>query len=248
MPQRFLRPGIRTSEHWNQASFLSQSLFIAILTLVDDFGRYDGRAMLLHGECFVLRDDVKPVQTATALTELDNRGLIQLYEVDGKKYLQVLHWQERSRSQESKFPPPPGIPLRNPAESYGPQRNPASLALALALAPAPAPAITSSFIVPDAASAALKDRFEKWMDCRRTQGKKPKDWNAMFAEQFEWLSNFSEDVKIEILSQSIRNNYQGLFEPKGHNGTHQRTPTESRRNIGTSNEGKSAQYRGVGRI
>lgn len=242
MPQRFLRPGIRTSERWNQASFLSQSLFISILTLVDDFGRYDGRAMLLHGECFVLRDDVKPAQTATALTELDNRGLIQLYEIDGKKYLQVLHWQERARSQESKFPPPPSIPLRNPAESCGPLRNPASLAIVSAIA------ITSSFIVPDAASAALKDRFDKWMECRRAQGKKPKDWATMFSEQFEWLLKFPENIQIDILSQSIRNNYQGLFEPKGQNGTHQRPPAESRRNVGTSNEGRSSQYAGVGRI
>lgn len=32
------------------------------------------------------------------------------------------------------------------------------------------------------------------------------------------------------------------------NGTHQKSNTESRRNIGTTNEGKSAQYKGVGRL
>lgn len=35
---------------------------------------------------------------------------------------------------------------------------------------------------------------------------------------------------------------------KRKNGTHQGNTTESRRNVGTANEGKSAQYKGVGRL
>src|SRR4051794_12930640 len=98
MPQRFLRPGIRTSATWNSTSFAAQGLYVSILTLVDDFGRYDGRAALLHGECFALRNDVKPQRTAALLQELHEVGLIQLYQHEGKDYLQVLRWQERSRT------------------------------------------------------------------------------------------------------------------------------------------------------
>lgn len=122
MPQRFLRPGIRTSGTWNRASFAAQSLYVSILTLVDDFGRYDGRAALIHGECFSLRNPaerINPHRTGTLLRELDEVGLIQLYEHEGKEYLQVLRWEERSRSERSKYPTPPERILRNPAESCG---------------------------------------------------------------------------------------------------------------------------------
>ena len=116
MPQRFLRPDIRTSQRWNETSFGAQSLYVGLLTLVDDFGRYDGRSKLIHGEVFILRDDVKPQQTAAWLKELDRRDLVQLYEVEGKFYLQISRWKERTRSESSKFPAPP---LRNPAEYCG---------------------------------------------------------------------------------------------------------------------------------
>ncbi len=121
MPQRFLRPEIRTSERWNETSFGAQSLYVGLMTLVDDFGRYDGRAKLIHGEVFILRSDVKPQQTAAWLNELHERDLIQLFEIAGKMFLQISRWKERSRSETSRFPAPGPRescePLRNPAES-----------------------------------------------------------------------------------------------------------------------------------
>ncbi len=125
MPQRFLRPGIRTSAAWNHASFPAQSLYVAIMTLVDDWGRYDGRPALLHGECFSLRDDIKPQRTAALLTELHQVGLIRLYEIDGKAYLQVEKWSERVRGSKSRFPDPP---QESAAFRSIPQEKDASLA------------------------------------------------------------------------------------------------------------------------
>lgn len=106
MPQRFLRPGITTSDSWNAVSFRAQSFYIRILTLVDDYGRYDGRAAILHGQCFALRNDVKPQDSAADGRELENAGLIQFYEVGGKKFLRITKWGERVRNS-SKFPEPP---------------------------------------------------------------------------------------------------------------------------------------------
>jgi hypothetical protein len=106
MPQRFLRPGITTSEAWNRASWFEQSFFIRLLTLVDDEGRYDGRIPILHAHCFALRSDVTPQQTAAARSALLSLGLIGVYTVDGKEYLQVAKWQERVRTR-SKWPASP---------------------------------------------------------------------------------------------------------------------------------------------
>ena len=68
----------------------------------------------------------------------------------------------------------------------------------------------------------VRGRFQEWVKVRKVMGKKPKDWEAMFSEQAEWLSGFSESDQIEILSASIRNNWQGLFPPK-QQANHKRT-------------------------
>lgn len=104
MPQRFLRPAIRNSQRWNSVEWLEQSLYIRILTLVDDFGRYDGRASVIHGESFSIWNELHPNKPVTikdicsALQQLVASQLVEIYEVDGKKVLQVTQWQERIRT------------------------------------------------------------------------------------------------------------------------------------------------------
>ena len=48
----------------------------------------------------------------------------------------------------------------------------------------------------------------------RMKMKKCKDWRALFAKQLEWLRPMNADDRIEIISQSMRNGWQGLFERK----------------------------------
>lgn len=111
MPQRFLRPGIITSERFNSVPHDAGNLFIRLLTLVDDFGRYDGRASVICGNCFSVWNELNPadcrdlLQVARMLQQLAAKRLIELYEVEGKKVLQVLQWQERIREGcKSKWP------------------------------------------------------------------------------------------------------------------------------------------------
>src|SRR5579872_5815259 len=105
MPQRFLRPSIRQSKRWNRVSWFAQSLYMRLLTLVDDFARYDADPELLRSECFPYGDpDGKPIQVTTvdaALTTLAVKDMLLLYEKDGNKYLQLTRWQERNRSEHS---------------------------------------------------------------------------------------------------------------------------------------------------
>lgn len=132
MPQRFLRPGITNSDAWNSVSFEAQSLYIRILTLVDDFGRYDGRVPVLHGQCFALRPEIKAQRTAGFRSELQAAGLIDVYAVDGKDFLQITKWSERARGDKSKYPDKPtltesaDIPQDSAAERSVAQRKDAS--------------------------------------------------------------------------------------------------------------------------
>lgn len=103
MPQRFLRPGITNSPLWNAVDHVTGNLFIRLLTLVDDYGRTDGRTSVIFGQCFSVWNElqpkkcIKPQQVAAMLDELARVGLIDLYEVDGKRVLQIHQWQERIR-------------------------------------------------------------------------------------------------------------------------------------------------------
>lgn len=140
MPQRFLRPGITTSDAWNSVSFEAQSFYIRLLTLVDDFGRYDGRVPILHGQCFALRSDITLKRTAALRSELHDANLIHVYDVDSKEFIKIERWAERTRSEHSKFPDPPER-TANPQESAAegskktlPSPSPSSPPLANAIA------------------------------------------------------------------------------------------------------------------
>jgi hypothetical protein len=143
MPQRFLRPGIRTSPRWNSVSHEAHTLYIAILTLVDDYGRYDGRASVLWAEAFAVwneqnpRNVVDPQRTVVLCQELDVAKLIHFYEVDGRRYLQVIQWQERAR-HSSHWPAPPqdfdSERQRNDSEILPPSPSPSP-------SPSPAPSV-----------------------------------------------------------------------------------------------------------
>lgn len=63
-------------------------------------------------------------------------------------------------------------------------------------------------------TARMQNKWQVWQTSRRGH-RKPKSWPVLFNEQIEWLSKYDEPTAFEILSASIRNGYQGLFEPKG---------------------------------
>ncbi len=103
MPQRFLKPGITNSERWNTVPFDSQSLYIRLLTLVDDYGRCDGRSALLHGQCFSIWNSLHPdrfvdlFQLERMLQQLAASFLIEIYDSQGKRVMQITQWTERLR-------------------------------------------------------------------------------------------------------------------------------------------------------
>jgi hypothetical protein len=144
MPSRFLRPTICNSTRFNACSFGAANLWLRILTLVDDFGRYDGRIQILHGHCFALRPDITQQDTAAFLAELQANRMVQVYTVDGREYVQLLEWNERKRVQKSKWPDPPAdIPQQPAADVSEPQQSAADASEAQQM-PAPIAFIPST--------------------------------------------------------------------------------------------------------
>lgn len=111
MPQRFLRPALRTSARWNSVSRNAQALWLSILMTCDDYGRYHGRDSLLWADAFVMWNELHPNEqvplTAVQLLkgELIREKLAEFYTFDGKQFVQLCQWTERARG-ESKFPAP----------------------------------------------------------------------------------------------------------------------------------------------
>jgi hypothetical protein len=215
MPQRFLRPGITTSRRFNRVPYCAQTFYLRLITLVDDFGLYEADFRLLRSHAFPFGDpdgaDIPLKTIENICQQLSAAGLVLFYkDAEGKQFLQVSRWQERARAGKSKFKG-----FDNTCEQMFANDNKCS-------PPSPSPSPSPSpvhlranvFIVPADAGASLQKKFEEWMTFRKGLGKKPKDWSKMFSEQWQWIQQFGEKAGVEILSQSIRNGWQGLFEPK----------------------------------
>jgi len=106
MPTRYLKPGIRDSEAIDRLSHLAECLYYRLLVTVDDFGRYDARPSMIKSACYPVKESVTSAKCEALLKELAECGLILVYQVDGKPYLQVCKWDNAPRSKESKFPQP----------------------------------------------------------------------------------------------------------------------------------------------
>lgn len=106
MPNRILKAGLRSSERWDACTWQAQSFYVRLLTLVDDYGRYEADPVLLRSEAFPRREDIRAQQVIAWSEELEKHRLVVFYKASGKQYLALTNWTERIRS-ESKFPDPP---------------------------------------------------------------------------------------------------------------------------------------------
>jgi hypothetical protein len=112
MGERIIRPGIRTSDRTaklvRDGGWMAQVFYDWMLTVVDDYGRYDARPAILRVEVFpLLLDKVREADVSRCLTECEKAGLVRLYAVGGKPYLELLDFRQRLRAKTSRWPAPP---------------------------------------------------------------------------------------------------------------------------------------------
>jgi hypothetical protein len=108
VPVRILREGILTSERVDALGAEGEVFYRRLMSVVDDFGRYTANPKLLRAACYPLRvDDVKNEHVIAWLSECRRAGLVLVYAVDGKNYLEMLDFRQQVRSKQSKYPNPP---------------------------------------------------------------------------------------------------------------------------------------------
>jgi hypothetical protein len=105
MPNRLLRDWT-DSEKVDRLSPGAETLFVRLLMKADDFGRYVAKPRLLCAACYPLKPGMTEKQVACWCLELARAGLIVLYEVDGKKYLEIVNFGQRLRAKRSRYPAP----------------------------------------------------------------------------------------------------------------------------------------------
>jgi hypothetical protein len=108
MPTRYLKPGICDSASFEAIKLpISETLYYRLLVNVDDFGRMDARASLIKSYCFPLKEKLTSDSVQKMLADLQQAGLIILYQADGKEYLQLTKWDNVPRAKVSKCPDVP---------------------------------------------------------------------------------------------------------------------------------------------
>lgn len=112
MPDRIVRAGILTSDPVNTLSWPAEVLYRRLHSIVDDYGRYDGRSSLLRAHLYPLKiDKVSEADVGKWLTECVTAGLVSLYRVEGRPYVEVLKFGARVRAETSKWPSPEGADM-----------------------------------------------------------------------------------------------------------------------------------------
>lgn len=111
MPTRMLREGILSSDKVDTLNSDEEVFYRRLMSIVDDFGRSEADPRLLRAACFPLR--VERISTDSInkwLSACQHAGLVTVYTVSGKTYLQLENLG-KPRSEKSKYPGPPNTHL-----------------------------------------------------------------------------------------------------------------------------------------
>ena len=111
---RTIKPEFPQSETVGTLSRDARLLFIQLWTIADDAGRARAADRLLAGQLYPYDDDA-PQLIGGWLAELESKGFVRRYEVDGTRYLDIPTWSRHQRidnAGKSHIPEHPGKDVR----------------------------------------------------------------------------------------------------------------------------------------
>lgn len=113
MPNRIVREGILDSKAVAALSDSGEIFYRRLMSIVDDFGRYEADPELLRVKCFPRQLDRWTVErVATALAEVGRTPadggfpLVLIYKSGNREYLEISNFEQRLRSKTKKYPDP----------------------------------------------------------------------------------------------------------------------------------------------
>lgn len=199
-----IKESICTSDNLDALSWFEEAMFFRLIVNCDDYGRMDARPAILKARLFPLKT-VTEGQIAKALQSLRSAAIIDLYEVDGRSFLQMRTWEKHQqvRAKRSKYPAPEsGIPssdiICNQVQANVPviqsesesESNPNTKGKRTRFDP-PTPEEVQAYFIENGGTHIQAVRFKAHYDSNGWKvGKNPmKDWKAAVRG---WISRDSE--------------------------------------------------------
>lgn len=180
-------------------------MYVRLITLVDDFGRYDAHPRLLISHVFPMGDPSSKAVTTVAMDkmckEVGDSGMVLFYENDGKRYLQMSRWQERARAEKSRYPAhDDSCSHLTTVDSKCSLPSPASPPIAIVMPP-----------VLDCEE--FGKAWGEYLQYRKERGL-AKLADIGISKSYSKLAKWGLLKALQSIENTISNNWQGLFEPK----------------------------------
>lgn len=113
---RTLKPEFFRSRSLARCCVAARLTFAGLWCEADDFGRGVADPRIVKGAIWPLEDDVTHDHVAQHLVELEATDHIVIYEVDGERFFEIVHWSEHQsaayRRGKAQFPAPPAVQER----------------------------------------------------------------------------------------------------------------------------------------
>jgi hypothetical protein len=111
VPNRILRDGILSSDRVDALDAAAEVFYRRLISVVDDFGRFDARTSILISACYPLRASTKRSprerDVDAWISACIAAGLVVVYQVAGKPFLCLVDFRQQVRAKASKYPEPP---------------------------------------------------------------------------------------------------------------------------------------------
>lgn len=111
MTRRMLDSSLWTNEHFGEMPMMARLLLLGIINHADDQGRIKAHSVFLKTQIFPYDDDIGKEEVESCLSKIEANGTIQIYEANGKRYIQLLNWWEYQTllfAAPSEYPRPDG--------------------------------------------------------------------------------------------------------------------------------------------
>ncbi len=237
MPNRLIKDSLLSNEKFNQLNWFEQTTYIRLILLADDYGRLDGREMVIKSYCYPIDEKVTRSAISKAISQMVNVGLLQKYEVNDKPYLLFPNWDkyQRLRSKSSKYPAPELGNMTDTCPTHDSHmtdtclleveveeelevekentKEKAATIVPNQLKKTKSDAETIKTIL-DAYNPAMKEALQHFVESRQKMRKPLTAYALELAiKKLNKLSS-NEDEQIAIINQAVANGWQGFYELK----------------------------------
>ena len=222
---RSIKPEFWESESLGRVSREARLLFIGLFSCCDDVGRARASSRLLASRLFPYDEDAFK-RLPVWISELEKQGCIRLYHVDGETYLDIPKWQNHQKIDKpsaSKLPSfddvredsrgfeKNSLGTGNREEEQG---EDSATVVVPEVSVKPLWGVKFGLMLPENLQTdECLSALETWL-AYKTERKQGYKRIGLSEALKSWSKEFNKDTFPSAVTNSIANNYQGLFAPR----------------------------------